>query len=322
MTPLTANGKDGARDIRLAVVILTYGASDKVTGLLDHLHAEAIDVPTELIVVHNPSRPGETIRSPAAGDVCPLQLERNLGYVGGMNAGIGLALSSDPEFVLLLTHDVRITAGVVQGLLALMQGHGDLGAIGPVLCGPDGVHYSAGFIRSRGVRTPLRLPTDGMPRPLWPCAALDGSAMLWRAAALAEVRGFDERFFMYFDDVDICTRATRCGWQIAVATELQATSAPGKGNRRSAHAYLRARNSLAYARTFGRGGLLAGLAECAVGLWLATPKPGGDRFGDPEARRLAVTYWRGTLLGMLDYFRGRWGPPSPGVLRDSDIAGT
>ena len=214
------------------MVILTYGASDKVTGLLDHLHAEAIDVPTELIVVHNPSRPGETLTLPVSADVRPLQLDTNLGYVGGMNAGIDLALSSDPEFVLLLTHDVRITAGAVQGLLALMYDHGDLGAVGPILRGPDDVPYSAGFVRHRGPRTPLRLPTEGMPRPIWPCAALDGSVMLWRAAALAEVRGFDERFFMYFDDVDICTRATRRGWRIAIATELQATSAPGKGNRR------------------------------------------------------------------------------------------
>ena len=110
--------------------------------------------------------------------------------------------------------------------------------------------------------------------------------MLWRAAALAEVRGFDERFFMYFDDVDICTRATRRGWRIAIATELQATSAPGKGNRRSAHAYLRA-EQLGLRTHVWRGGLLAGLAEGAVGLWQATPKPGGERFGDPE-----VDGWR------------------------------
>jgi hypothetical protein len=64
------------------------------------------------------------------------------------------------------------------------------------------------------------------------------------------------------------------------------------------------------------------LAECAVGLWNATPKPGGQRFHDPEARQLAAKYWRGTMLGVLDYFRRRWGSPPPRMLRDSDIAAT
>jgi GT2 family glycosyltransferase len=184
------------------------------------------------------------------------------------------------------------------------------------------VPYSAGFVRHNRIRMQHRLPTGEMPRPIWPCAALDGSAMMWRAAALEEVQGFDKRFFMYFDDVDICTRATRCGWQIAVATDLRAISAPGGTHRRSAHAYLRARNGLAYAHTFGLTGLLSGLAECAVGLWQATPKPGGQRFRDMEARQIAASYWRGTLLGVVDYFRGRWGPPPPTMSRDSDIAAT
>lgn len=310
------------RDVQLAVVALTYGAGDKVTGLLGHLRTEALTATNELIVVHNPSRSNETLTLSLLDDVRVVELATNRGYVGGMNAGINLALQSNPEFVLLLTHDVRITARDVQTLHTLMCNHTDLGAIGPVLCGSDDAPYSAGFVRHNRIRMQHRVPVSDMPRPIWPCAALDGSAMMWRVTALEDVQGFDERFFMYFDDVDICTRAMRCGWRIAVATDLQAISAPGKSQRRSAHAYLRARNGLAYARTFGPTGLLAGLAECAVGLWHATPKPGGQRFHDPEARQLAVTYWRGTLLGVLDYFRGRWGPPPLLMLRDSDIAAT
>jgi GT2 family glycosyltransferase len=315
-----SGGSDG--EVELMVAILAYGAAEKAVGLLSHLRPQAIPTVTETIVVHNPSSPGETLDSSQLDGSRVLQMAVNEGYVRGMNAGIELALQSEPTFVLLLTHDARIAADDVHALVALMREQPRLGVLGPVLCGPDRVAYSAGFMREKGIRMQHRLPGERIPRPVWPCAAIDGSVMLWRAAALREVGGFDERFFMYFDDVELCSRAVRRGWQIAVASDVRALSAPGKGSRSSAHAYLRARNGLAYARGFGPAGLLAGLAECAVGAWHATPKPGGRRFGDPQERRLAAAYWRGTTLGVFDYFRGRWGPPPPRVARDSDIAAT
>lgn len=308
--------------VRLVVVILTYGASSEVVGLLGCLHAESIDAVEDTIVVHNPSRLGERLEIPARDEVRVVELSTNRGYSGGMNAGIQMALQSEPEYVLLLTHDVRITPSDIESLLALMWDHDDLGAIGPILCEPDGTPYSAGFALSNRVRMKHRIPEDAVPQPLWPADAIDGSAMLWRADALSAVGGFDDRFFMYYEDVDICARAKRCGWRVANATTVRITSAPGKGSRRTAHAYLKARNGLGYARGLGTRGLLAGLVECVIGLWQATPKPGGKRIRDANARRLAVKYWRGTTAGMLDYFRGRWGPPPARLRSDSDIGGT
>jgi N-acetylglucosaminyl-diphospho-decaprenol L-rhamnosyltransferase len=320
MTRIANHNRAGDQHVQLVIVVLTYGAGDEVADLISVLHKESIDASSELVIVHNPSRSGE--RLSGIDDARVLELVTNRGYVGGMNAGIELALRRNPELVLLLTHDVRITGHDVRELCALMCDHDQLGALGPVLCTSDSEPYSAGFVRSRRVRMQHRVPAGGMPRPVWQCAAIDGSAMMWRATALEGVRGFDERFFMYFDDVDICTRAIRCGWQVGVATDLRAISAPGKSSRRRAHAYLRARNGLAYARTFGFTGLLAGLGMSVAGLWQVTPKPGGQRFRDPEMRKLAASYWGATLLGMADYFRGRWGPPPPPMLRDSDIAAT
>lgn len=322
MMRLTPHNDLRRMDIQLAVVILTHGVGDNVMGLLNHLSAETITLTNELIVVHNQSRPNETLTLSPYDKVRIVELTTNRGYVGGMNTGIELALQSKPEYVLILTHDVRITADEVQELYALMCDHNDLGVIGPVLCGLDNIPYSTGFVQGNRIQMKHRVPAGDIPAPIWSCAAIDGSAMMWRATVLEAVGGFDERFFMYCEDVDICARANKCGWNIAAATDVRVFSAPGKGHRRSAHAYLRTRNGLAYARTFGPAGLLAGLAECAVDLWQATPKPGGRRFRDKEARQVAAKYWRGTLFGVLDYFRGRWGPPPLSLLRDSDMQGT
>jgi GT2 family glycosyltransferase len=319
--PGTANERHDGK-LSLAIVILAYGSGEQVDGLLDWLRPDSLESDFELIVVHNPSDAHSALALSRSSSADVVNLEVNRGYAGGMNAGIRRALGCDPEFVLVLTHDVRITAADIEALLAVMKEHTDLGVSGPILCEPDGKTYSTGFIKENRIRTLHRLPAESMPRPVWHCAAVDGSAMMWRAAALRQIHGFDDRFFMYFEDVDICARAAREGWQIAIASDVRVNSSPGKGGRRSAHAYLRARNGLAYARTFGAVGLLLGLKECVVGLWRATPKPGGERFTDPAARRLARVYWRGTLLGALDYFRGRWGPPPKSMLRDSDIGAT
>lgn len=318
--PSTATGRDGQR-VRLAVVILTYGPGNEVAGLLSHLNSDEIPGEKALIVAHNPSCPGERLEMSSQDELHILELDTNRGYSGGMNAGIDVALRGDPEFILLLTHDVRITASDIKLLLTLMRNAPDFGAIGPILCEFDDTPYSAGFALSNRVRMEHRLPATGMPTPLWPSDAIDGSAMLWRADALSEVGGFDDRFFMYCEDIDICSRAIRRGWCVATATTVQITSAPGKSSRPTAHAYLKARNGLGYARRRGRADLLVGLAECALGLWRATPKPGGGRIRDAQARRLAAKYWRGTISGVMDYFKGRWGPPPPHVLQGSDIAG-
>ena len=317
----STRGETREKKIELAIVVLTYGAGDEVLGLLSSLSRETIEVAHEIIVVHNPRHPGETL-GVNVDDAHVVELSANSGYVGGMNEGITYALQRDLNYILLLTHDVRIAGEQVQRLREVMHEHPDLGAVGPVLSTADGQPYSAGFSRYGRARVRYRRPLAVMPKPIWPCAALDGSAMFWRATALRDVQGFDPRFFMYFDDVDICTRATRHGWEIAIASDLRAGTAPGGSQRRGAHAYLRARNGLACASSFGRSGLLAGLVDCLLGLWRATPKPGGNRFGSAEDRRIAGLYWRGTLLGVIDYFRGRWGPPPQNLLRDSDIAAT
>jgi GT2 family glycosyltransferase len=167
------------REGRLAVVVLTYGSADKVIGLLSHLGAESSAVTDELIVIHNPSESRERLVLPTAHKPRVVELPTNVGYVGGMNAGIAAALKSRPEFVLLLTHDVRISANSVRDLQTLMCARGELGILGPVLCTQDAAPYSAGILRSARVRMKHRKPSDGelrdaMTPEIWTCAALDG----------------------------------------------------------------------------------------------------------------------------------------------------
>jgi hypothetical protein len=154
-----------------------------------------------------------------------------------------------------------------------------------------------------------------------PVDAIDGTVMLVRAEAARAAGGFDERFFMYFEESDFCLRAGRLGWGIGVATGARAATQPGKSKRHAAHAYFLTRNGLEYARRAEGGrGIAGALVEVTRRSWWALPKPG--RGQSREQRSVGVQRLLGTGLGLLHFVARRWGPPPGYVLRMSDIAGT
>ena len=80
------------------------------------------------------------------------------------------------------------------------------------------------------------------------CDWVDGGAMVLRREALERVGGFDERFFAYCEEAELCLRITRAGWRVGVLDGARAQQAPGGSSRPGAWSYLITRNGLAYAR--------------------------------------------------------------------------
>lgn len=307
-----------ARD--LTVVILAYGADTKCNALLSDLLAWR---GIQIVVVHNPSHPGQVLDLKDNSSVILVQNSSNLGYAEGMNVGIMRALDLNPKYVLILTHDVRIDGRSIDALRDALAADGDFAAVGPVLSSPEGVVFSTGMIRAGPTRVRHRLARHpAHPIEPWLCDGLDGSAILWRASALRDLVGFDSRFFMYMEDIELCARARRNGWKVGSVNAALAVSIPGGTQRRAAHAYLRARNGLESARLRGARYVVFELLALMREYWTTTPKPGGTRFGRPEHRRAAKAFRMGATLGIVDFVRRRWGPPPIRVLRDSDIGST
>lgn len=310
-------------ELSFRVVVLAYGAGGEFLPLLDSLRAEGVD-PERVLVVHNPSAPGQAPPTAPSG-VEMASTGRNLGYAAGMNAGIERQLDRGCDALLLLTHDARLRPGALVKLLRAAASDPACGVIGPVLmlAGTEtpfsfgGETGPGGDLRHLDVEPPA---SGGIASVDW----VDGGAMLVRSEAISRVGGFDERLWSYCEDADLCLRVSRAGFRIGVAVAARADQAPGGAKRPGAWSYLLARNGIAYSRRYaGRRGLWAALGrsatEALAGFAMALARRLRLRPGSPgEPLAIAV----GSVRGVLDYVRGRWGPPPPDLPGLGDLGNT
>jgi glycosyltransferase involved in cell wall biosynthesis len=153
------------------------------------------------------------------------------------------------------------------------------------------------------------------------CDWIDGAAMLLRGDVLNAVGLFDERFFMYFEETDLCLRAARAGWRIGVVLGSAAEQLPGGGRRPGSYQYLSTRNGLAFAwRAAGLWGLITSLSRRireGAGLLRARLNPRLSR----RVRVLAQVELAATRQGVVDFFFRRWGPPPLTLAGLGDLQG-
>jgi N-acetylglucosaminyl-diphospho-decaprenol L-rhamnosyltransferase len=305
----------------LGAVILSYGSGGEYGPLLDSLLLEGLD-PERIVLVHNPSVAGETAPSVAGG--CEVILaSHNLGYAAAMNLGIERQLERGCEHLLLLTHDARLRPGALEQLIEAARADPTLGAVGPVLVlsGTEMPYSFGGINRSNGSvghRQSAPEASEGIALCDW----IDGGTMLLRSEALRGVGGFDERFWGYTEEADLCLRIGRAGFRVGVVLAARADQDPGGPKRPGPWAYLLTRNGLAFAkRSVGMQGVafIGARAVLAIGYELirvlarATRLRGGSP-GEPWAVAVGMT------RGIADFARGRWGPPPTSLPGGGDIA--
>lgn len=294
------------------MVVLAYGAGGEYLEVLRSLDEQGVAVGRK-VVVHNPSAPGE--RLPSAPPGCEvIGAGHNLGYAAGMNLGIRRLMERPPRLLLLLTHDAGLRAGALSRLLAAAERHPRYGVLGPslLLAGGEEPFSYGGTMSATGAlghRKTRPEAEDG----IVPCAWLDGGTLLLRSEAVLAAGEFDERLWSYCEDADLCLRVARVGFGVGVVLDAVADQAPGAAKRPGPWAYLRARNGLAVSQRLAGGrGVAAALArwsglalsELARTLARLTPL----RPGDPAATWPVAV---GTARGIVDFLRGRWGPPPP-----------
>jgi GT2 family glycosyltransferase len=209
---------------RAAVVIVTYNGEVYLPELFHSLRAHTPLQSTAIVVVDNASSDGTTAVLEEERRRTPglhlLPQSSNLGFAGGNNVGLAFARTLGAPYALLLNQDTVVQAGWLDRLVAVMEARPEVAAAQPLLVlGDDpGLVNSAGnaiHFCGFGYVTGYRRRVDeviggGAVRPV---AYATGAALLLRLAALDRVGDFDEKLFLYHEDLELQVRLRQSGWE-------------------------------------------------------------------------------------------------------------
>ncbi|MFN2496963.1 MAG: glycosyltransferase family 2 protein [Pseudonocardiaceae bacterium] len=239
----------------LAVVTVTYSPGETLETFLDSV-AKATSRPLRVVLADNGSTDGAPERAAHRDGVSLLRIGENVGYGAAANRGV-VELGPEVGWVVVANPDIEWHPGSLDELLAAARRWPRAGALGPLLREPDGTVYpSARLLPSLG-----RGIGHALLGPVWPgnpwtvtyrqSAAsrgafpgertaewLSGSCLLLRRAAFESIGGFDPRYFMYFEDVDLGDRLGRSGWLNIYVPTAEVTHLGGHSTRRVASAML------------------------------------------------------------------------------------
>ncbi|MFN0088932.1 MAG: glycosyltransferase [Acidimicrobiales bacterium] len=252
----SAGGSD-LPPVDCGVVVVTYNSAADICGLLDSigpamrpLHASALagrPPSWRVVVVDNDSTDHTVPLVAARGDAIVVRAGANLGYAGGIN--LGRRCAGPRASTLILNPDLRLAPGAAALLIAELADP-TVGVAAPLLQDPDGT-----TLRSlRRDPTPLRalgeaLLGDHLPwRPAWaselvrtPAAYavagdadwVTGAAMLISEACDRAVGDWDERFFLYSEEVDFAVRCRRAGYRVRFCPQARAMHREGGSGQSS-----------------------------------------------------------------------------------------
>ena len=211
---------------RVAAVVVNYNAASHLVACVRSLLAEGV---ADVVVADNASS-DDSARVLAESGLPArfLATGRNRGYGGGANFGIA---ASDSELVLVSNSDLEVQPGAVAALVAALDAEPDVAIVGPRLLDPDGSLYpSARSFPALGDALGHAFLGLVAPRNRWSARYkllgwdhavrsdvdwVSGACFLARREVLDRLGGFDESYFMYSEDVDLCWRAWRAGWRVA-----------------------------------------------------------------------------------------------------------
>lgn len=231
---------------RLLTVVLNYRTPEMTLQAVEAALREMEGIDGEIVVVDNDSQDGSFERMRAAvkaagwcreAQVRVLQSGRNGGFGAGNNFGIEAGREAAPDYVYILNSDAFPDPGAIRVLLDYLEAHPGVGLVGSYIHGPDGDPHATAFrfpsiwselegAAKSGPVTRLlarHVMPLGIPEATREVDWLAGASMMMRRRVLDETGLFDERFFLYFEETDLCRRARRAGWPTVYVRESEVT---------------------------------------------------------------------------------------------------
>jgi N-acetylglucosaminyl-diphospho-decaprenol L-rhamnosyltransferase len=222
----TSGGSSSLPEYGVATV--SYGSEKVLAGFLDSVRL-ASATPLAIAIADNlPIDGSEVVRLAAESNASYVPLPSNVGYGAAMNAAVA-ALPASVTWVLLSNPDVVLTEGAVDRLVEAAKADPRIGSVGPAVLNSDGTVYPS----AREVPSLRTGVGHAMFSNLWPANPwsrryrkeseipsvqrdagwLSGACLLMSRDVFTKVGGFDPRFFMYFEDVDLGFRLGKDGYR-------------------------------------------------------------------------------------------------------------
>jgi GT2 family glycosyltransferase len=229
----------------VAVVIVNFNGERLLPACLAALRAQTL-APAEVLVADNGSRDGSLalLRAHHPG-VAIAELHRNHGFAGGANRGVAATsapwvcvLNSDatpaPDWLARLTAAPRDVRTWALGSVLVSAATGHIESAGDQYA-PDGYAYK--LLRDR--------PLSDLPREPYRVFAAPGAAPVFRRDVFERLGGYEERFFLYYEDVDLAFRAVLAGFHALLVPDARVVHQLGATTRSLARArFYVARNSV------------------------------------------------------------------------------
>jgi GT2 family glycosyltransferase len=229
---------------RITASIVVYNNPiDQIQQCIESLQA---DVSVHVLLVDNSENKGG-YAGLAAEDVEILDAPGNVGFGRGHNVVLDRLSALNSDTHLVVNPDIVVKPGCVQAVADVLRQRKDVALVGPRVVSPDGVLYRS----CKLLPTPWNLFARRFaPRQLYAAAdasyelqafdygtelqlhSLSGAFLAFRSDVFTALGGFDPRYFMYVEDVDICRRASRVG-KVIFLPQAEVVHEHGKGSYRS-----------------------------------------------------------------------------------------
>jgi len=216
----------------LSIILVNYNDRANLPACLSSLGPALGEGQPEIIVVDNHSTDGspELVDSSFPG-VRLIRETENLGYARANNIGIRAGRG---DYLLFLNTDTVMPEGSLAALLSALETRPDAGAVGPALRSRAGYQVSFGKevsffaeLWQRFVRNPYFKISLRFSRRARETGWVSGACLLARRKAVEQAGLFDERYFLYFEDIDLCRRMRNLGFQIWFDPRIEVFHAGG-----------------------------------------------------------------------------------------------
>ncbi len=231
--------------VDVSILIVSYNVREFLLKCLASIFQQSHTCKFEVVVVDNLSTDGSV---DAIATLYPqvrlVRCETNLGFAGGNNAGLPF---TNGRYILLLNPDTLIEAGSLDALVSFLDSHPSSAAAGSLLLNPDRSLQPSCFPFPTPFREFWRLLHLDIFLPLalyrqekWERTpprqvdVLQGTSLALRRTAIDQVGFLDASFFMYSEEVDLCYRLHKAGWQLHWVPTSRVIHYGGQSTRQSA----------------------------------------------------------------------------------------